>query len=118
MQIALLRQDLLLKYSNGTVLTVNAGNDRNVSGLSVCGYNGQECVNKNLQVFSAIAPGDSPVRVDMNFDGIVTAEEVGSLAKATTASLSVKLWVVHAEPAGNQQTVSVGGVPVANSTVE
>jgi hypothetical protein len=118
LQVALLRQDLLLKYANGTVLTVNSRDDRKVSGLSVCGCNGQECINKNLQTFSAIAPGDSPVRVDINFDGFVTAEEVGSLAKATTASLSVKLWVVHTDPAGNQQTVSVGGIPVANSTVE
>lgn len=118
LQVALINQDILLVYSNGTTLRLNHLDDENVSGLSFCGFGGEACVNENIGVFSSIQPGDSPIRVDMKFFGRISKEEVPSLAKANTASLSVKLWVVHTDPAGNQQTVSIGGIPVTNSTVD
>ena len=116
-QIALLNDEIALKFANGTTLT-NRGNSRQVSGLDFCGRDGVRCVNNQDKPFTTVTPGDSPLRVEFKFEDELSAQEIPSLAGATTASISMSLWGIHTDPAGNRLTVSIGNAPVANSTVE
>lgn len=117
-QVALLNGEIALKFANGTVLTRNQVKHRDISGLNFCGFSGDQCVNKGRQSFTTIAPGDSPIRVAMRFPGTVRASQIASLANASTASISLSVWLIHNDPAGEQRTISIGGIAVANSTVE
>jgi hypothetical protein len=116
-QVALLNDEIALKFANGTTLT-NRGNSSQVSGLEFCGRDGVRCVNNQYKPFTTITPGDSPLRVEFKFEDQLSAQEIPSLAGATTASISMSLWGIHTDPAGNRLTVSIGNAPVANSTVE
>lgn len=111
---ALLRKDVTLKFANGT--TLKTTNDRDVSGISICGWEGPECVNSHRESFSTLSPGDSPVRIEVAIRDSVTASAIPSLANATTGSLAAELWVIHNDPAGNKVSVSIGNATVANST--
>lgn len=116
-QIALLNDEIALKFANGTTLA-NRGNSNWVSGLEFCGRDGVRCVNNQDKPFTIIAPGDSPLRLQLKFEDLLSAQEIPSLAGATTASISMSLWNIHTDPAGSRLNVSIGDAPVANSTVE
>lgn len=113
---AILDEPITLAYRNGTTMTLN--NSNGATGMAFCGDDGVECINNQRSPFSTINPGDSPVRVLLKFEKYIEAAEIKTLADANTADLSMSIWTIETDPAGERRTISVGNSPVQNGTLQ
>lgn len=110
-KFAILYQPITATLDNGAKLAVG---NRGVTGVTLCGRDGAECLQGTPDRFQTLTPGESPARVSLTFAGRSEGSLAASLPTIATADVSLQIYVVGGDNIGRTLNIQLPQVPLRN----